>query len=247
MTFQSNLVRRTLSALILMPLALLILFKGNLYIKQGMIILLGMGMAYEWGVMSKVCLAYLSTPILITLLTLLHISTLPTPLAFALIFPFLIIYGRRDWIYSAGTLYISLGTLALFAIISGPPEVLLWILIITWTGDVFAYLTGRSIGGPKLWVSISPNKTWAGLIGGTLAATLVGGIFGWWMELSQHALLLSLTLSLTGHGGDLLESATKRHYDVKDSGQLIPGHGGILDRLDSLILMAMVFVLLSFF
>ncbi len=241
-----NLIRRILSSLILIPVALLILFKGGDLVKKVTVVILGIGMAYEWGMMSKVRLAQLSTPILVVLFALLHVSSLPTPLAFALILPLFFIYGAKEWVYSLGTLYILMATLCLFNIVSAPPLVLLWILGIAWTGDIFAYIAGRSFGGPKLWTAVSPNKTWSGLIGGTLMATILGGILGWQIGISQHALVLSFILSLSGHLGDLLESASKRYYEVKDSGNLIPGHGGLLDRLDSLLLMSIVFITASF-
>lgn len=246
MTQHLNLIRRVLSSLILIPIALLILFKGGDLVKKMTVVILGIGMAYEWGMMSKVRLAQLSTPILVILFTLLHISSLPTPLAFVLILPLFFIYGIKEWVYSLGTLYILTATLCLFNIVSASPFVFLWILSIAWTGDIFAYIIGRSVGGPKLWTSVSPNKTWSGLIGGTLMATIFGGILGWQIGISEHALILGFTLSLSGHLGDLLESATKRYYEVKDSGNLIPGHGGLLDRLDSLLLMSIVFITASF-
>ena len=117
---------------------------------------------------------------------------------------------------------------------------LLYALLIVWITDSGAYLIGRKIGKHKLAPKISPNKTWEGSIGGTLAAVVIVGAYVFFMKpyfKYNFALMLILTLvfSIGGQFGDLIESAFKRHYGVKDSGKILPGHGGILDRFDSLL------------
>ena len=117
---------------------------------------------------------------------------------------------------------------------------LLYALLIVWITDSGAYLIGRKIGKHKLAPKISPNKTWEGSIGGTLAAVVIVGAYVFFMKpyfKYNFALMLVLTLvfSIGGQFGDLIESAFKRHYGVKDSGKILPGHGGILDRFDSLL------------
>jgi len=114
-------------------------------------------------------------------------------------------------------------------------ELVLWAFIVTWSADIGAYFTGRTFGGPKLAPSISPNKTISGLVGGVIAATLLGGIWSQATHLSWPWLLLAPLFALAAAGGDLFESWLKRQAGVKDSGTLIPGHGGVLDRLDGLI------------
>ncbi|MEP9353612.1 phosphatidate cytidylyltransferase [Xanthobacter sp. KR7-65] len=110
----------------------------------------------------------------------------------------------------------------------------LFLCAIVWATDIFAYFTGRALGGHKLWPRVSPNKTWSGAAGGTLAGTLAGVLVG--LAAGLPALLplagLALVLSVVSQGGDLAESAAKRLFGVKDASQLIPGHGGLLDRLD---------------
>lgn len=108
------------------------------------------------------------------------------------------------------------------------------IFAVVWTTDVLAYFTGRAIGGPKLMPSVSPKKTWSGAIGGTLgavvAAVLVAALFG---GLNKAAIAgVALVLSILSQVGDLLESHIKRHFGAKDASTLIPGHGGVMDRLD---------------
>ncbi len=111
----------------------------------------------------------------------------------------------------------------------------LWAFIVTWSADIGAFFAGRAFGGPKLAPSISPNKTISGLVGGVIAATLLGGFWVRANELSLAWLVLAPLFALAAAGGDLFESWMKRKAGVKDSGNLLPGHGGVLDRLDGLV------------
>ena len=111
-------------------------------------------------------------------------------------------------------------------------------LFIIWATDSGAYFTGRAIGKRKLWPEISPNKTIEGFIGGIISALIVSILFGVFTEMNAPIIWLSIAtifLSIFGQVGDLVESALKRHYEIKDSGHILPGHGGILDRFDSLL------------
>jgi phosphatidate cytidylyltransferase len=116
-------------------------------------------------------------------------------------------------------------------------EVLVWLLFLVWASDVGGYIAGKSIGGWKLAPSISPNKTWAGFLGGTALAGLMGIIAAALTDwgLVQDLLIMSLILSVISQIGDLVESAIKRHFDVKDLSGFIPGHGGVMDRMDGLL------------
>ena len=130
------------------------------------------------------------------------------------------------------------------------------LLVTVWSSDVAAYFSGKFIGGPKLAPAISPNKTWAGLIGGCLGsaialtalnfyATPLGNIAGLaWVSFTtwQVAMLIGLFFTVFGQIGDLLVSSYKRKVGVKDTGAIIPGHGGILDRIDSLLLVTLFFL-----
>jgi phosphatidate cytidylyltransferase len=115
---------------------------------------------------------------------------------------------------------------------------LLWLFAIVWVSDVMAYVCGRLIGGPKLWPAVSPKKTWAGFIGGTAfsvaAATGVAAAFG--APSLIPVAIVGLITAIISQGGDLFESSLKRRFGVKDSGNLIPGHGGVMDRLDGFVL-----------
>lgn len=116
----------------------------------------------------------------------------------------------------------------------------MWVFIIVWSTDIGAYFTGRAIGGPKLAPSISPNKTWAGFHGGIAAATALGGLWVYLAGLSPAFLVLAPLFSAAAQGGDLFESWMKRRAGVKDSGKLLPGHGGVFDRLDGLLPVAVL-------
>jgi phosphatidate cytidylyltransferase len=113
----------------------------------------------------------------------------------------------------------------------------------TWSADVGAFLVGNLLKGPRLWPRYSPNKTWAGFLGGLAAAVIAAvGVAAVFMRLSLvGAALIGLTGGLGTMAGDLWESMLKRRFGVKDSGDLIPGHGGVLDRVDGLMFAVMVF------
>jgi CDP-diglyceride synthetase len=118
---------------------------------------------------------------------------------------------------------------------------ILWVFAVVWATDIAAYFVGRTFGGPKLWPRVSPNKTWSGFFGGLVFGTLAGVSLVMFLQrdviISQQLPWLLITLfsavaSILSQGGDLAESSLKRHFGVKDSSFLIPGHGGVMDRLD---------------
>ncbi len=137
-----------------------------------------------------------------------------------------------------GLAYIGLGALSLLWL-RGRPEgdwEVLFIILIVWASDIGAYMAGRLIGGPKLAPAISPGKTWSGAAGGLVCAALAGFLIASATGgAAGNAALIAALLSIAGQAGDLLESQLKRRAGVKDSGHLIPGHGGLFDRLDAVI------------
>ncbi|HET9427719.1 MAG TPA: phosphatidate cytidylyltransferase [Allosphingosinicella sp.] len=134
-----------------------------------------------------------------------------------------------------GFVYIAVPAFALLVLSWNGAALVFWVLIVTWSTDIFAYFAGRSIGGPKLAPRISPNKTWAGLIGGMLGAAVLGWFFADLLGLGSPFLWLGAPMGLIAQAGDLYESWVKRRSGVKDSGHILPGHGGVLDRLDGLL------------
>lgn len=146
--------------------------------------------------------------------------------------------GARGWLM-AGLVYIGLAMAYLTVLrhneLLGFPMVL-WLVLVVVAADVGAYFAGRMIGGAKLWPAVSPGKTWSGALGGLAAALVVGLLFGMtqgWALLRLAG--LSLAVAVASQLGDLLESAVKRHFGVKDASRLIPGHGGVMDRLDGVM------------
>jgi phosphatidate cytidylyltransferase len=147
---------------------------------------------------------------------------------------------RRPALLLSGAAYVGLVALSMLSVRHQPEtglQAMLWLLATVWATDIFAYVAGRAIGGPRLAPRLSPKKTWAGALGG-LAAALVIGACTAWLFTGGSAIGLAMAgglLSVVSQAGDLAESAVKRHVGVKDSGQLIPGHGGLLDRIDALM------------
>ena len=143
-----------------------------------------------------------------------------------------------------GLFYVGAPAFALLVLEWTRFDLVLWAMLVTWSTDTFAYFAGRSIGGPKLAPRISPNKTWSGLIGGMAGAAVVGGIAAWAFELDPLFLFAGAPMGLLAQLGDLYESKVKRRLGVKDSGSIIPGHGGVLDRVDGLLPVAIATLLL---
>jgi phosphatidate cytidylyltransferase len=140
-----------------------------------------------------------------------------------------------------GFLYCLVPALALLWIRDhGGLPLLLWVFLVTWATDIGAYFAGRRFGKRKLAPSISPNKTVEGLWGGVAAAALFGAAWVWATELRPTLILLAPLFALAAQGGDLFESRMKRQAGVKDSGNWLPGHGGLLDRLDGLVPVAVL-------
>lgn len=145
--------------------------------------------------------------------------------------------------YISGFFYALLPALALLWIRERDAHglaLLIWSFIVTWSTDIGAYFAGRRFGKRKLAPAISPNKTVEGLYGGIAAATILGGAFALATGLGLPLLALAPVLAVAAQGGDLFESGMKRRAGVKDSGALLPGHGGALDRLDGLVPVAVL-------
>jgi phosphatidate cytidylyltransferase len=205
--FNKNFFTRSLTALILAPIILLIIKTGG-FIYYTTVIIMAVLMGFEWNDMLN------------------SAKSLKHKLA---------------WKITA-ILYIAIPCASLIFIINRyqGQRIVTWLILTVWITDIFAYFCGRSIGGPKLLPRISPNKTWSGLFGGVLAASIFGYFAGNYLGSEHPKMLTALTalLALYAQIGDLIESWIKRIFEVKDSGKLIPGHGGILDRVDGIILTA---------
>ncbi|TCR85424.1 phosphatidate cytidylyltransferase [Rhizobium sp. BK376] len=159
---------------------------------------------------------------------------------FVLVTAILVAARRKSWWLPGGVLYAGLTCIALSEIRDDDFRgfaVMLFVFATVWATDIFAYFVGRAIGGAKLAPRISPGKTWSGAIGGAVAAVIAGSAVVWYFFLGTGLWVagVALLLSICSQAGDLFESFIKRRFGVKDSSHLIPGHGGVMDRVDGLI------------
>lgn len=243
------LMTRIISAAVLAPLVLGAIYLGGWWFAALVILAAGL-MGWEWARMCNSGRLGISGGIAIAVLVLLapvFLFVSPPLAATALLCVGAVIAqsvgllrGERQkaWLL-LGTTYIGIACLSflwLRFVPEGGLNLVFWLLAVVWATDIGAYFAGRGIGGPKLAPSISPNKTWAGLIGGMLAAGLIGTLAAGFLEREATMLVLGgMVLAVIAQGGDLLESWCKRRFGVKDSSHIIPGHGGILDRVDGLL------------
>lgn len=160
-----------------------------------------------------------------------------------------LVMGPWRWTV-AGFVYAGFSAIALAAIRGGDTRGLAVVLVlfaVVWATDVMAYFVGRALKGPKLAPAISPGKTWSGAAGGTLFGVAAGAAAAWLLETGDpgRVAMLSLLLSVVSQAGDLFESWVKRRHGVKDSSRIIPGHGGVMDRVDGLVAAAMALYLVA--
>ncbi|MEM9268076.1 MAG: phosphatidate cytidylyltransferase [Pseudomonadota bacterium] len=169
-------------------------------------------------------------------------------LALGVLVLFVLAAGTRRWMVG-GLLYVSLA-LSILILVRDSPNLgfsgALFIVMVVIATDVGGYFCGKAIGGPKLWPRVSPKKTWAGALGGLALAALVGigfSVFG--APDVPGLVVLGLVLAVFSMAGDLLESAYKRRFSTKDASSLVPGHGGLMDRLDGVLAASLAFGALS--
>lgn len=236
---RSDLAVRAASGIVLALASVAILWAGG--VLWALLVLAGVGIAAaEWGGMWRVPPSTRASLVAATVAAVL-IAALGSP-GVALGAAVLLAAGAaaaRQRVLASGLLYVVIPGVALLWLRhhdGGLVHVLL-VLLATIASDTGAYLAGRRFGGPKLAPRLSPKKTWSGAAGGLVAATLVGAVVGI-VAPHRHFLgtaLEAALLAIAAQAGDLAESAAKRRAGVKDSGQLIPGHGGVLDRVDGLM------------
>lgn len=248
---------RIASALAMAAVALGLLYAGALPF-TALILLVALVMSWEWGnvvrgagtdavlavhgivVTAAVILAGLGYAAL-ALITLIAGTFVVGALRF----------GEKARLSAVGVLYVGFPAVALVVLRLGVEpygfRAVLFVVLAVIATDTLAYFTGRGVGGPKLWPSVSPNKTWSGLIGGITGAALVGAAFAYTTGSASvvRLALIGLALGLIAQGGDLAESSLKRSFGVKDASSLLPGHGGLMDRMDGVVAAAVLALLIG--
>lgn len=247
----SNLTLRILSALVLITVALAGVVIGSIAFWL-LCVVLGLFMMAEWSDLQgvppqtkRLAQYALSVPLAIMMPVIgAGAGFLSLGLLIGAAF-FVVIVTRLPGL-ARGIFYVGVPIMALLLIRRQEEGVMftLWALALVWACDIGAYAAGRFIGGPKLAPAISPNKTWAGLAGGVAAASLFATAMHVHYGLPLRLTLATPVLAVLAQAGDLYESWLKRQAGVKDSGTLLPGHGGVLDRLDGLVPVAPVAALL---
>lgn len=248
---------RILSALVLLPLGIAVAWFGAPWLSI-VTALAGAGMAWEWarlcragrvGSSGAALIAVVLAAVVAAAIGMVAVGIAISIAGAALV----LLLARREagdalWL-ALGALWLALPCVLLLWLSHGGGTgagraTVLWVFAIVWATDIGAYFTGRFVGGPKLAPAWSPSKTWSGLGGGMVAALLTGLAFHRWGGLPLGLALASFAMAAVAQGGDLYESILKRRAGVKDSGTILPGHGGVMDRLDGVVPVAPMVALL---
>lgn len=249
-----NLLVRVAAALVLAPLAIAAAYAGG-WLWAGLVTLAAIGLYVEWltvvgarapgAVVAGVVALAIAGP----LLAKGRMDALLLVLVVGLAGVMLVSPAQRLW-SAAGFAYAAAAEVASVLVRIDRADgfvALMLVLLVVWVTDIGGYVAGRGIGGPKLWPKVSPGKTWAGAIGGFVASLMVAaGFVAFGLGKTAPVLVLGAVLSIASQLGDLFESAVKRRFGVKDSSHIIPGHGGLLDRLDGFIAAIVMAAILGF-
>lgn len=255
--FKSNLFTRICSALVLAPIVVVAEWWGG-WPFLAVVLIISLAVCFEW--LRIISPQMRSVPIALVLVLMLaslyFVATVSLVTAF---WPILLLFcgmmiagyasGQKFWL-GAGFAYAFLLGAALLLIRNDPEfgmAAIALIVAVVWATDIFAYVVGRTLGGPKLWPAVSPGKTWSGAMGGLCAGVLASVAFiGLVDNISlMRLIIMGLLLSIVSQCGDLFESWIKRRFKVKDSSHLIPGHGGVMDRVDGLVFAVVFAVFLA--
>ncbi len=250
-----NLMMRVLAALVLAPATIAIAYAGG-WLWLGLVTLAAIGLYVEWLTIVGARAPRVMAAGIMTLvgaavwLGIGRIGATYVIFVLGVIVAALLSPHRRGWA-ALGGCYAFAALIASAAVRQDQIwgfTALMFVLLIVWVTDIGGYFAGRGIGGPKLWPRVSPKKTWAGAVGGfALSLMIAAGFAASGLGHIVPLLLLAAVLSIASQLGDLFESAVKRRFGVKDSSHIIPGHGGLMDRLDGFvaaIVLAAIFGLL---
>lgn len=253
----SDLGKRVVSGVLIGAVALLMLYWSARSFAL-LMTLIAIAMSWEWG---RIVRGGADTATAVNIVAIVAAATLTatglaglglaTTLIGAIAVAVLMFGTQTSALSGAGVLYTGVPIVALGWLREDEPlgfMAALFVILTVVVTDIAAYFVGRSVGGPKLWSQVSPNKTWSGLIGGITAAAIAGVLFHrltgsgsvYWLA------VLGFTLGLIAQAGDLAESALKRHFGIKDASGLIPGHGGFMDRMDGIVMAGIGAALIAF-
>lgn len=240
---QSNLMLRILAALVLAPLTIAIAYAGG-WLWALLVTLVSIGLFAEWLMVvgaGSAALTGVGTIVIAMMGASVAFGALKTSIVTGLIGGAIVtLMARGKFLWAAtGFAYAAAALLASILVrkdLVNGFSALMFVLLVVWATDIGGYFAGRSIGGPKLWPRVSPKKTWSGALGGFAASLAVAaGFAAFGIGKAVPLLLVAAVLSVVSALGDLFESAVKRRFGVKDSSHLIPGHGGLMDRLDGFV------------
>lgn len=250
----SNFLMRVLAALVLAPLAIAIAYAGG-WLWALLVTLVSIGLFAEWLMVvgaGSVALTGAGTIVIAMMGACVAFGALKTAVITGCVGGAIVtLIARGKFVWAAtGFAYASAALLASILVrqdfVHGFAA-LMFVLLVVWATDIGGYFAGRGIGGPKLWPRVSPKKTWAGALGSIVASLAVaGGFAAFGFGKAVPLLVLSAFLTVVSQAGDLFESAVKRRFGVKDSSHLIPGHGGLLDRLDGFVAAILVAWIIGF-
>jgi phosphatidate cytidylyltransferase len=250
-----NLILRVIAALVLAPVAIAIAWLGG-WLWTTLVTLAAIGLYIEWLLivgMARETRVVTSGAVALGISGLClaagRIDASALALALGLAAVALLSPQRRSWI-ATGFCYAAAAQIASVLVRLDQTNgfgALILVLLVVWVTDIGGYFAGRGIGGPKLWPRVSPKKTWAGAVGGFVASLVVAaGFAAFGLGKTGPLLLLGAVLSIASQLGDLFESAVKRRFGVKDSSHIIPGHGGLMDRLDGFVAAVVVAAIFGF-
>ncbi len=249
----SDLTTRFAAAVVMIAVAVVAIYVGG-WLFRVLVVAASAVMLVEWGDMRRLSRRWSYVGALLLGGALLVVSEMLFPVdemdetisagtfepawqGFAVIAVGALLFGALTRRLSAlgGFLYVGIPAFALIVLDWAWFGLVLWVMAVTWSTDIFAFFAGRSLGGPKLAPRISPGKTWSGLAGGVIGAAVFGALAADWLSLGAPFLYIGGLMAVIAQAGDLYESWLKRRAGVKDSGSMLPGHGGVLDRVDGLV------------
>lgn len=251
-----NLQQRVTSGVIMVLVALTLVYVGQSAFAL-LVIAIALVMSWEWGHLVRgtsadvafgVHACAVASAIALGAWGLAGLGLCVLGAGIAAILPLTI--GQRSRLSAIGIAYVGLAGLALVWLRQDPGHgfaAVVFLFLVVWTTDTMAFVVGRAVGGPKLWLAISPNKTWAGFLGGIMSSGVLSALYAGLISgaTSSRLGLIGLVLGIVAQGGDLAESALKRAFGVKDASTLIPGHGGVMDRMDGIVTVAMAAALMG--